>query len=487
MSCALAPTQPASGAEWLLTPRLGRGQELVYRGTYTEEAIGRGVQFTRSYRLHNRVFVLDTSAQGAELAVLTRLQLQSEPARQGSSARRGSPDPAVRGAKGQDEPGSLRLEPIRINSQGRLIADAPAALLAPLNGPATVECGILIEVPKGRVAVGQKWDVDEEGRPPLTWTVDGTAPVNGTSCIRLIGLQQSEDWDRPRADRAAWRRTEIVWLSPRLGVAYRVERVIEHREPARREPTQRIVTRYELDSALVYPGQLFEDRYREITQYKSFAATAEPLCREPGKYNQKSFEALLAKINFHLENRPPTPYRDAVLYVRGRVQAARSGKAPSAPVAETVSRSTVASVGRAAPDFIVSGLTSKQPVRLQRLLGRPVLLVFYSPTSRNAAELLRFAQDLQKKSGVQLTVLGLAVSEDTEAVLRQHADLKLQFPLASGRGLRHTYGVEATPKLVVLDADGVVRGAYIGWGREIPAAVTEEVQRCQRPAENGQP
>ena len=39
-----------------------------------------------------------------------------------------------------------------------------------------------------------------------------------------------------------------------------------------------------------------------------------------------------------------------------------------------------------------------------------------------------------------------------DAVLKQYADLKLQFPLATGNGLRQTYAVESTPKLVVLDA-----------------------------------
>src|SRR5437588_12789249 len=77
MSCALAPAQTASGAEWLLTPRLSRGQELVYRGTFTEESLGRGVQFSRAYRLHSRVFVLDTSPEGLEIAFLTTLKLRT--------------------------------------------------------------------------------------------------------------------------------------------------------------------------------------------------------------------------------------------------------------------------------------------------------------------------------------------------------------------------------------------------------------------------
>ena len=40
-----------------------------------------------------------------------------------------------------------------------------------------------------------------------------------------------------------------------------------------------------------------------------------------------------------------------------------------------------------------------------------------------------------------------------------------------------SYAVEATPKVVLLDSDGVVRGTYLGWGRETPSAVTEELKR----------
>jgi hypothetical protein len=52
--------------------------------------------------------------------------------------------------------------------------------------------------------------------------------------------------------------------------------------------------------------------------------------------------------------------------------------------------------------------------------------------------------------------------------------------------------VDATPKLVVLDADGIVRGSFTGWGRETASAVTEELQRWLRTEEpkigtSGQP
>src|SRR5438105_6928920 len=124
MSCALAPAQPASGAERLLTPRLSRGQELVYRGTFTAESLGRGVQFLRTYRLQSRVFVLDASPEGLEVAFLTVLKLRT-----GTEA--------ANAAQATPAPGSIRLETARLNSQGRVASERGADWLVPPNGPAT--------------------------------------------------------------------------------------------------------------------------------------------------------------------------------------------------------------------------------------------------------------------------------------------------------------------------------------------------------------
>src|SRR5262249_11428664 len=80
---------------------------------------------------------------------------------------------------------------------------------------------------------------------------------------------------------AAWRRQDTVWMAPRLGIAYRVERVLERREPASQNVTHRSVLRYELENPLPYPGQLYEDRKQEILQARNFFDAAAPLLRQP--------------------------------------------------------------------------------------------------------------------------------------------------------------------------------------------------------------
>ena len=69
------------------------------------------------------------------------------------------------------------------------------------------------------------------------------------------------------------------------------------------------------------------------------------------------------------------------------------------------------------------------------------------------------------------------MSGDPDAARKQRADLKLTVPVLDGSGLRISYDVDGTPKLMLLDADGVLRGEYTGWGRETPDEVMGDLRR----------
>jgi peroxiredoxin len=460
------PAAQVARGDWVLMPRLSRSQELVYRGTFTEEASGPRVQFNRAYRLETRLFVLETPPRGADVAVLTTLQ--ARPPRNGP--------PVSAPARPAPVLSSARLERLQIDLQGKVTAPAGVSLALPLDGAPTLECGPFVEVPRGRVAVGQSWEVVEVGRPVCTWRVVGTETVLGTVCLKLVGLQQSDDWDRGPASHPTWRRRETVWLSTRTGLASRVERVIECREPARREPTQRSVLRYELESSVQYPGQLSEDRRQEILQALTFRAGLQPLLSAPA-HNDRALNVLLRRITYHLDNQPATPYREAVLQVRRLAEAARRGETPPAPVIEGTRPGPVATLGQPAPDFLATEFAGSGAANLGRWKGRPLVLVFYHPSSCAASELLGFAQNLSTTYARHLAVVGLSVVDDDKKVLAQRDALKLTFPLLHGGGLRVSYAVETTPKIVLLDASGVVRGTYLGWGRETPDEVLTELRR----------
>jgi len=462
LSASQAVTRPAPSpasvrADWVITPRLTRGQELVYRGTFNEEA-GSRVQNQHDYRIEVRYFVLEVQPKGTDLVVLTALHDRQAAAR--DSAR------------------AARLERIRLDLAGRVSADQAVSLAVPSEGAPTVEVGAFLEVPRSRASTGQGWETSESGRPVMAWSVGGTEMAAGQSCVKIVGIQQSDEWDHPRADRPAWKRVETVWSSPRTGLAVRVERVIEQREPARIEVARRSTLRYELDSDLTYPGRLADDRRSEVQQAFAFRDAARPMLSEPGKY-PRQIAALQKRIAAHVESQPPTPYREAVLAVRRQIEAAARGEV--VPMQHETSRpitSTVA-VGEPAPDFVATEITGSGSGsgRLGKWKGKAVLLVFYNPSSFTAPEMLRFAQDLSASMNRNVQVVGLSVSDDTAAVLKQRDALKLTFPILHGGGLRVSYGVDSTPRLVLIDAGGVVRGAYTGWGHETADDVLNELRR----------
>jgi len=98
----------------------------------------------------------------------------------------------------------------------------------------------------------------------------------------------------------------------------------------------------------------------------------------------------------------------------------------------------------------------------------------------SAPEVLKYAQKIQETRHGNVTVLAFVANDESTGIQKQVADLHLSFPILTGQGLRQTYGVEATPKLVVIDVDGVVRASYLGWGPETAATVTEELSHCSR-------
>jgi peroxiredoxin len=460
-TCAVL-AQQADRGEWLLSPRLGRGQELVYTGTFTREDLGQGVQCKRSYHFETYVFVLDSLPQGCNVALLTILELQALRPDQTNSP----------------PPRSVRLELARIDPQGRVEATGKTPLLVPLEGPPTVEHGAFVEVPHERVDREHPWQANEPGRPPRFWQIAGSDRIDNTLCLKLAGTQQSEDWDKPRADSTAWMRTDTVWLAPSLGFAYRVERKIVRRDPFRNQPTQQSLLRYDLLSRLTYPSKLYDDRRREIMQAHRFAEEAAPLLRNRLQFEHE-LSGLLKRIATCQTSQPGVePYSKAVAQVKSRIEAALRGETAPDPESEPSPVDVSMAVrGKRAPDFVATDLIRRDSVRLRRLLGKPMLIVFFNPAFDTAPEVLRFAAEQQRRG---VTVLGMAVSDDVGAVRKRHAELHLTFPILAGKGFNRTYGVTVTPRLVVLDADGFVRGTFTGWGTETPREVREELDHCLR-------
>jgi hypothetical protein len=295
--------------------------------------------------------------------------------------------------------------------------------------------------------------------------------------VRLVGVQPSEDWDTPRADRSSWQRRETVWISPEHGFTYRFERIFERREAAHQAPTQRSVLRCDLESHFAYPGKMFEERRGEIEQASKFCRDADSSLREP-EQNKTQLEGILKRIKHYSETEPPTPYRKAVVQIQKRIEAALRGETVPDPVANApLPEPPRAVIGQRIADFVCTDLLTHQTQRLQRVLGKPVVIMFYNPATDNGKRVLRFGQTLAARYPESITIFPMAVTDDPELVRKQHKEMNLPFTILDGTGLMQRFEVEALPRLVVIDGQGVVRAASTGWGLHTPGEIHAEIQK----------
>ncbi len=469
LSCALTTAQPADRAEWQLTPQLTPGLELTYSGTYIDETLVPGAQYQRHYRLDAHLLVLDAGVKDWHVAFMTGLSLQD--ARQ----------PAEKKLTG---PASVRLEQAKIDWLGRTRTLDKKLIEIPINGPATLECGFIVPAPLAKVGRNFTWDLNEPGQPAQRWQVVGTESSGGVQCIKITGVQQSDDWERPRADRTAWRRRDTVWLHPQLNIAQKVERIIEQREPARETATHRNIVRYDLDSSLRFPGRAFEERKDEVLKASKFHEDAQILLRQP-VLNRTLTDGLIQRVSFHLAHRQgkeATPYRKAVAQVKTVLEKAKQGDVPAPPVGSEPDAPLVktVSVGQLVPDFAVSNLLEDTTSQFKSLTGKPVLVFFYNPSTQLGMDVLKYAKGLSEQHRDRLTLAAMAVTPDADVVRKQHKDLRLAFPILDGNGLRLTFGAIQTPRFIVIDGDGVVRMTQTGWGYHTPDEIAEVLERCQR-------
>ncbi|GEM_PF-333407 len=443
-----------------LNIRLQSSQELLYRGLFIEEEKSTRVQFQRSYRVETRALILDSDKNNFKVACLTVLKQRSNPA----------PFPPV----SSDPPAtSIRLETFICSSNGKVMNGSNLGQI-PLEGPPTIEWGGIIELPLIKKST---WETTEEGRPICVWTVAGVEMSQGVKCLKLIGIQQTDDWVKTRADRQAWKRVDTVWLNTQLGVAQKLERTIEIKDPAHNEASHKSTMRYELETSLVYPGQLFEDRKKEIRLAQNFRDSANGYSQDIGKYTNQT-KALIKQIKAQLELMSQTPYRDAITHTTKRLEATLKGE-NTGPVIVPVSATSlqVAKLGLKAPDFIAQNMLKQESVRLARMEGKTILMVFYNPKSPLSPEILEFTKAMQLKYGESVTVLGMSVLEDNDLVKKQAETYKINFPVLNGSGLRTSYGLESTPKVLVLDAKGIVRMNLLGWGEETQSEINAELQK----------
>ena len=124
-------------------------------------------------------------------------------------------------------------------------------------------------------------------------------------------------------------------------------------------------------------------------------------------------------------------------------------------------QSPSALVGRRAPKVIARDIRNKAGVKLESFRGRPLLLVFFATWCRPCRAIEPALEAFMRKQGPKRLAL-LALSHELRVRILRHArphPAGYKVAQCTGRtALR--YGALTIPTLVLIDAKGVVRGAW---------------------------
>src|SRR5262245_1560153 len=447
-------------------PRLEKGLEVRWAGTFTEASFRPGVRSIRTYDVDTRVFVIDTGDHGADSVIFTRVFLRPD-----------SKTPPS---------GVARIELARIDPRGKLSVlpsaadhDNPSPKARPwplvqLQGLPCPDAGVFFEHPDKPLKVGLVWSREETGRPIVSWKVTDADSFRGQPAVKIVGEQKTTGYYGERVRQAEWRRQDTLSVLPGNGFASRLERIVERREPEADELAFRSVLTLEHQGRVVYSGRLYEERKDEAVNAAAFTAMLDRLLAAGGRDGAAGFESLVRRIEKYQSDHGASdtvPFREAVVFVRKRAESAAKGNLPPAPPADEPGPDTVLVAGKPLPDVTVPLVTAEGTITVSRLKGKPVVLAYFQPTAPSGPGVLKLAQTLQsEKRGA---VLPLAIGDPADAKAL-HAGLKLTVPVFDGTGVYKSHGLEATPVFVVVDAGGTVRQVIRGWDEETAATVTRE-------------
>lgn len=468
----------------LTGPRLEKGLEVRWTGQFTEASFVPGVRTVRAYDVETRLLVLGVDENGADVALFTRVNLK----------------PTGKGV--QERAGAVRMELARVDPKGRPMAvpspadpDNPEPKarpwpVVPLQGLPYHEAGIFLDLPEGKARTGDSWTREEANRPPINWKVGDLESHHGHIGLKIVGQQMTAGFVKNGVVQSEWRRKESLCILPSLGLASKLERIIERREPNIDDLAFRSVLTLEQQGKIVYSGRLFEERRAEAVTAAAHTDMLDRLLADGGRGGPKSFEALVRRIDAYQIDHPgggELVYREASQAVRKRAQAAAKGNLPPAQVTGD-ERGTPAPkeestgplvIGKPIPDISAEMLTAEATTKLSKLKGRAVLLAYFQPTSPAAVPALNFAQSLHSKYRGRGVVMPLVIG-DTTGWKTLYADQGLTLPMYDGNPVYKTHGLESTPVFIVADGEGIIRHVSRGWGADTAEQLAKEFERWSK-------
>ena len=143
---------------------------------------------------------------------------------------------------------------------------------------------------------------------------------------------------------------------------------------------------------------------------------------------------------------------------------------PPEPIAQEKAADTQTLIGRAAPDFNLPSLDDT-PVRLSDFKGSVVVVDFWAtwcpPCRKSLPHLQRLSQDaaLQKK-GLKVLAVNLRETKEKAAEFQKQNDYNFPVVLDGKGATAEKYLVQGIPTTVIIDAAGVIKRVFIGFGDE---------------------
>ncbi|HQR07613.1 MAG TPA: hypothetical protein PLN21_12365 [Gemmatales bacterium] len=440
----------------LPTPQWKVGQEYLYRGTVKETNLGQSIQLLNQYQLEVRVIVLSVSDTSAEVACCTKLVQQ--------------------GVSKVEQALSVHLTRANINQRGKISScTAPTGMALIIDGPATWESGFILPLPADTIQPGGTWEVAESSRLPrrFTWmpTEENSAHLN------IKGVQQSVDWEHPRADTTGWRRTDKLTFTPKATLPTKVERTVERRAPAHQNVTGRIITEYELVKQEVLVGPIFDERRKDIQQIKLYQEEVAMLAGHPHDAQARiAWQRLATRLERYLSAPGHSPYREAITTLLSTVQAGMDNRLSVQQAKfETIEPSIP--IGQLTPSFTLLTPTG-QSVSSNQCRGKPCMIVFLQPGSELTRYLTVEIPAWQQRLGANTFGCLLLSSTDASNQLPTINEPKgALLKVANGRPLVASYGANVTPFFVVLDADGALLATHEGWGPEVRQQLEKKIKQ----------
>ena len=431
--------------------RLEAGEEFLYHSVYTQESDRPGTRVTRL--LDTYVLILETSPKGTQAAIMTEMRVDGKP--------------------GAEAVPVVRLELARIDPFGRVTLESTSTLPhVPIDGPPTLDVLPFIELPAALPDPGRPWNSADNDGGMIAWRMLVAEKYGDYRCIKLKGEQSSGDWNL--AGRTVWKRNQTAWMSLAYGFVVHLERATDWRTESGELWKSSLVA--DLTSMpLTNTMEEFKERRHEILESIRFAKELAELMKPRGEPDFRGYDNLLQRIDRYISR--STPYAAAIQCLRRKTEQARNGERPPEPLVVRTGMDPAKPIedGETAPDFVASNFAGGAALKINQLRGRPVVLVFFKPSSRLATPVLKYVQATMSPYGGRVHVIAMAVENDSTAIAKLRSELKLQFPIYDGQAALAMFAGHSTPRTIVLDKTGTVDLILHGWNGEFPELIHKEL------------